>query len=86
MLVFLGVVDIIVQVVNVVRNEIRQVIIFCVPPTLFDGIQFRGVRRKPLEGEPVGMTLGKNGGRCSMHTITIPNQDRPATIMMMQLP
>ena len=86
MLVFLGVVNIFNQVVEVVGNEVRQIIIFCVPPTLFDGIQFRGIRWKPLECEPVGMTLGKKRGCCSMHTIAIPNQDHAVRIMMMQLP
>ena len=85
-LVFLGVVNIFIQVVKVVGNEVRQVIIFRVLPTLFDGIQFRSIRRKPLEREPVGMMLGEEGRCRSMHAIAIPNQDHPATIMMMQLP
>ena len=86
MLVFLRVVNIVVQVVKVVGNEVWQVVIFRVLPTLFDRIQFRRIRRKPLEGEPVGMVLGEEGRCRSMHTIAIPNQDHPATIMMMQLP
>ena len=86
MLVFLGVVNIFIQVVKVVGNEVRQVIIFRMLPTLLDGIQFWGIRGKPLEREPVGMPLGKEGGCRAMHTIAIPNQDDPATVMMMQLP
>ena len=86
MLVFLRVVDIFKQVVKVVGNEVRQVIIFRVLPTLFHGVQFRSIRRKPLEGEPVGMMLGEEGRCCSMHAVAIPNQDHPATMMMMQLP
>ena len=86
MLVFLGVVDIFVKVVKVVGNEVWQVIKFCVLPALLDGIQFRGIRGKPLEREPVGMAFGKEGGCRSMNAIAIPNQDHPATIMMMQLP
>ena len=75
-----------IQVVKVVGNEVRQVVIFRVLPTLLDGIQLRGIRGKPLEREPVGMPLGKEGGCRAMHTIAIPNQDHPATVMMMQLP
>lgn len=86
MLVLLGVVNIFIQVVKVVGNEVRQVIIFRMLPALLDGIQLRGIRGKPLEREPVGMPLGKEGGCRAMHTIAIPNQDHPATIMMMQLP
>ena len=85
-LVFLRVVDIFKQVVEVVGNEVRQVIIFRVLPTLFHGVQFRSIRRKPLEGEPVGMMLAEEGRCCSMHAVAIPNQDHPATMMMMQLP
>ena len=86
MLGFLGVVDIVVQVVKVVGDEVRQVIIFRALPTLLDRIQFRRVRGKPLEGEPVGMVLAEEARRRSVHTITIPNQNHPAAIMMMQLP
>ena len=50
------------------------------------GFNFGAVRGKPLEGEPIGMVLCEEGRRRSMHTIAIPNQDHPATIMMMQLP
>ena len=86
MLVFLGVVNIFKQVVKVVGNEVWQVIIFRVLPTLFHGVQFWRIRRKPLEGEPAGMMLGEEGRCCSMHTIAIPNQDHPTTMVMMQLP
>ena len=86
MLAFLGVVNIFIQVVKVVGNEVRQGIILCVLPALLDRIQLRGIRGKPLEREPVGMSLGKEGGCRAMHTIAIPNQDHPTTIMMMQLP
>ena len=82
----LGVMNIFVEVVNVVGNEVRQVIVFRALPTLLDGIQLRGIRGKPLEREPIGMPLGKESGCRAMHTIAIPNQDHPATIMMMQLP
>lgn len=85
-LVFLGVANIFKQVVEVVGNEVWQVIIFRVLPTLFHGVQLRSIRRKPLEGEPVGMMLGEVGRCCSMHAVAIPNQDHPATMMMMQLP
>ena len=59
---------------------------FVVLRTLLNGIQFWGIRGKPLEREPVGMPLGKEGGCRAMHTIAIPNQDHLAAIMMMQLP
>jgi hypothetical protein len=85
-LVLLGVVDIFVQVVKVVGNEVRQVIIFRMLPTLLDGIQFWGIRGKPFKREPIGIPLGKEGGRRAMHAIAIPNQGHLATIMMMQLP
>ena len=86
MLVFLGVVNIVVEVVKVVGNEVWQVVIFRVFPTLLDRIQFRRVRGKPLEGEPIGMVLCEEACRRSMHTIAIPNQDHPATLMIVQLP
>ena len=86
MLVHLRVINFIVQVVKVVGNEVWQVVIFCAFPTLLDRIQFRRVRGKPLEGEPIGMVLCEEGRRRSMDTIAIPDQDHPATIMMMQLP
>ena len=85
MLVLLGFVNIFVQVVKVVGNEVRQIVIFRVLPTLLDGIQCRGIRGKPLEREPVGMAFGKERRCRAMNTIAIPNQDHPATIMMMQL-
>jgi hypothetical protein len=85
-LVVLGVVDIFMQVVKVVWNKVRQVIVFCAIPTLLDGVQFWRICRKPLEREPIGMVFGKEGGCRSMNTIAIPNQDDPATVMMMQLP
>lgn len=85
-LVFLGVVDIFKQVVEVVGNEVRQVVIFRAIPTLFHGVQFWSIRRKPLEGEPTGMMLREEGRCCSMHAVAIPNQDHSATIMMVQLP
>jgi hypothetical protein len=85
-LVFLGVVNIFKQVVEVVGNEVRQVIIFCMLPTLFHGVQFRSIRRKPLECEPAGMMLDEEGRCCSMYAVAIPNQDHAAAMMMMQLP
>ena len=85
-LVFLRVVNIFKQVVKIVGNEVRQVVIFRAIPTLFHGVQFRSIRRKPLECEPIGTIFCEEGRRRSMHTIAIPDQDHPATIMMMQLP
>ena len=85
-LVFLRVVNIFKQVVKIVGNEVRQVVIFRAIPTLFHGVQFRSIRREPLECEPVGMMLGEEGRCRSMHAVAIPNQDHPATMMMMQLP
>jgi hypothetical protein len=84
MLVFLGLVNFVVQVVNVVGNEVGQVVIFRAFPTLLDRIQFRRVRGKPLEGEPIGMMLREERRRRPMHRIAIPSQDHPTTIMMMQ--
>ena len=82
----LGFVNIVVKVVKIVRNEVWQVVVFCALPTLLDRIQLRRVRGEPLKGEPIRMTLGEEGRHRAMHSIAIPNQDHPATIMTMQLP
>ena len=71
MLVFLGFINIVVEMVKVVGNEVRQVVIFRVLPALFDRVQFWRVRRKPLKGEPVGMVFREEARRRSMHTIAI---------------
>jgi hypothetical protein len=72
--------------VNIIGNEVRQVVILCAFPTLLDRIQLRRVRGKPLKGEPIWMVLCEEGRRRAMHSIAIPNQHHPATMMTMQLP
>ena len=79
-------VNIVVEVFNVVGNEVWQIVTFRTLPALLDWIQCRRVRRKPLEGEPVGMVLRKVGCRRAMHGIAVPNYDHSATVMAVQLP
>ena len=47
------------QVVEVVGDEVRQVGILGMVPALLDGVQFRGIRREPLELEPARMVFLK---------------------------
>jgi hypothetical protein len=73
------------QVHDVVGNEVGQIAIFRVVPTLLDGIQFGRIGRQPFECEPIGM-IGVEVGRCRpMYRPAIPHHDRPAAAMFMEL-
>jgi len=66
-------VNVVVEMFNVVGNEVWQIVTFRAFPALLDRIQCGRVRRKPLEGEPIGMVLRKKGRRRAMHGIAVLN-------------
>jgi hypothetical protein len=61
------------QLFEIVRDKVRQVIVFRVLPALLDRIQLRGVLRQPLEFEPVGMILFEVCRSGAMHRPAIPD-------------
>ena len=74
------------EVVDVVGDEVRQVGVLRVVPALLDGVQFGGIRRKRLEGKPIGMVLFEVRRRRSMHVPAIPDHDHMTAVMMVQEP
>ena len=70
---FNGVINFGMQVFEIVGNKVGQVAVLGVIPALLDRIQFRGVRRQPLELEPIGMIFLEVGRRRTMHNPAIPH-------------
>ncbi len=53
-------------------------------PALFDGIQFGGVWRQPLESEPIGMATLEIRRSRTVRAKTIPNDGHVSTIVATQ--
>lgn len=67
------------QLQYVVGNEVGQVVALGVLPNLFGRVKFRGVRRQPLNFNPVTI-VGLKSLRCgAMYRPTIHNQDNRST-------
>jgi len=74
------------QIPSIGREEIGKFNVFDPLPTLFDRVEFRAVRRKILEVEPVWMFIGKRFGYRIMQRQVVPEQNDFAAIEKMQLP
>jgi hypothetical protein len=72
------------KVVDVVRDEVRQIGVLGMVPTLLDGVQLGGIRRQRLEREPVGMVLLEVRRRRTVRAQAIPDHDHVSSIMTVQ--
>ena len=81
-----GVQDVIqggVQIVNVLRNDVRQGAVLGLIPNILHRIKVRRVRRKPFDLEPRGAVLKQSSGGRTMSRQAIPHQNDWTTQMPM---
>lgn len=72
------------KVFQIVWDEVRQIGVLRMAPALFDGIQFRGIRRQPFKGEPFRMAALEVRCRRTVRTKTVPDDGHMPTMVAVQ--
>jgi len=77
-------IDSLLKVLKIVWDEVRQIGVLRVVPTLLDGVQLGGIRRQRLERESVGMVFLEVRRRRTVHAPAIPDYDHVTAVMVVQ--
>lgn len=78
--------DVAFQVQHVGGHEVRQVAVFGMAPARLDGIEFRGICRKPFEVDVLQPRLNDAFGCRTMDLSTVPTDDQWPLKLLSQLP